>query len=81
MLYARGVANGVQGLAVLDGAAVRAREPAVTRATSALWSPNTGIVDYGLVASSLADDVVDDAAAGFGHNARRAGLAQRQRRR
>jgi len=58
MLYARGVANGVQGLAVLDGAAVRAREPAVTRATSALWSPNTGVIDYGLVAASFADDVV-----------------------
>jgi L-2-hydroxyglutarate oxidase LhgO len=36
----------VQDLAVLDAAAIRKMEPNVV-GTSALWSPNTGIVDYG----------------------------------
>jgi 2-hydroxyglutarate dehydrogenase len=33
-------------------------EPNV-RAYSALFSPNTGIVDYGLVSEALADDILD----------------------
>jgi L-2-hydroxyglutarate oxidase LhgO len=43
-LLARGRANGVVGLEVVDGAFVRAREPQV-RARAALYSPNTGIVE------------------------------------
>ena len=57
LLFERGNANGVPGLRVLTGAEVAAMEPNVSAAYSALWSPNTGIVDYGLVARSLADDV------------------------
>jgi 2-hydroxyglutarate dehydrogenase len=57
-LYARGTANGVLGLKVLTGAEVAAMEPNVSAAHSALWSPNTGVIDYGLVARALADDVV-----------------------
>ena len=57
-LYRRGTANGVQGLQVLSGAEVAAREPAVSRAFSALWSPNTGVVDYGLVSRALAADIL-----------------------
>jgi len=34
-------------------------EPAVSAAFSALWSPNTGVVDYGLVARSFAADVFE----------------------
>jgi L-2-hydroxyglutarate oxidase LhgO len=58
LLYERGTANGVQGLEVLDGEQVRAMEPNVA-AYSALWSPNTGITDYGLVSRSLACDVLE----------------------
>jgi L-2-hydroxyglutarate oxidase LhgO len=43
-LQARGTANGVRGLEIVDAAAVRAREPHV-RAVAALWSPDTGIIE------------------------------------
>jgi L-2-hydroxyglutarate oxidase LhgO len=42
-LLARGTANGVPGLELVDPAFVRAREPHV-RAHAAIWSPSTGIV-------------------------------------
>jgi len=57
LLYSRGTANGVQGLKVLTGEQVKAMEPAVSSAYSALWSPNTGVTDYALVARSLACDL------------------------
>lgn len=54
-LLARGEANGVTGLRLLDAPDVAAREPAV-RARAALWSRETGIVDgHGLCLSLLAD--------------------------
>eukprot|EP01064_Diplonema_japonicum_P016445 TRINITY_DN2445_c0_g1_i1.p1 TRINITY_DN2445_c0_g1~~TRINITY_DN2445_c0_g1_i1.p1 ORF type:complete len:459 (+),score=127.89 TRINITY_DN2445_c0_g1_i1:38-1414(+) len=54
-LYTRGVANGVKDLKVLSGAQVRAIEPNVV-CTSALESPNTGIIDFGAVTRSLKAD-------------------------
>ena len=52
MLYERGVANGVKDLRVLTGAQARALEPNVV-CTSALDSPNTGVIDYAQVTRSL----------------------------
>src|SRR5436309_10870031 len=43
-LHARGTANGVEGLEIVDRAFITAREPAVNAAT-ALWSPESGIVN------------------------------------
>jgi (S)-2-hydroxyglutarate dehydrogenase len=56
-LYERGKVNGVQGLRLLtDERDIRAIEPHC-RGIAAIHSPRTGIVDYGRVAASLADDV------------------------
>jgi L-2-hydroxyglutarate oxidase LhgO len=55
-LYARGRRNGIDGLQLLDAKQIEAREPAV-RGIRAIFSPVTGIVDWGLVAEHFADDV------------------------
>jgi L-2-hydroxyglutarate oxidase LhgO len=56
MLYERGVANGVPGVAMIDAARVREIEPHV-RAVAGIHSPNTAIVDYREVAAALARDL------------------------
>jgi L-2-hydroxyglutarate oxidase LhgO len=55
-LWERGQANGVEGLAMLDAAGIREREPHA-RGIQAIFSPVTGIVDWGLVARHYAGDV------------------------
>ena len=52
-LRVRGAENGAPDLAILDAAAVCAREPAL-RALAALWSPATGIVDAAALCASFA---------------------------
>ncbi|MBI5482379.1 MAG: NAD(P)/FAD-dependent oxidoreductase [Deltaproteobacteria bacterium] len=51
-LLAQGQANGVPNLSLADTAFVRAKEPDV-RATAALWSPDTGVLDVHALAESL----------------------------
>jgi L-2-hydroxyglutarate oxidase LhgO len=55
-LYRRGTANGVPGLARITGDEIQEYEPHAT-GVAGLWSPNTGIVDYGAVARKYAEIV------------------------
>jgi L-2-hydroxyglutarate oxidase LhgO len=55
-LHERGLANNVPGLELVEAERVHEIEPHV-RAIRALWSPNTGIVDYGQVAHAYAEDI------------------------
>jgi L-2-hydroxyglutarate oxidase LhgO len=55
-LWERGIANGIEDLEMLDAAGIREREPHCA-GIRAIFSPATGIVDYGAVASALAEDV------------------------
>ena len=50
-LYARGQQNGIEDLELLDAAAIEEREP-YCRGMRAIFSPVTGIVDWGLVSPS-----------------------------
>jgi L-2-hydroxyglutarate oxidase LhgO len=56
-LERRGIANGVEGLEVLDAERLHEVEPYAV-GVRALWSPNTGIVDFSRVAEEYAKDVV-----------------------
>jgi L-2-hydroxyglutarate oxidase LhgO len=55
-LMQRGLANGVQGLEMIGPELLREIEPACV-GVKALWSPNTGIVDFSKVTRAYADDV------------------------
>ncbi len=55
-LWERGQANGIEGIEMLDAKAIQEREPHA-RGIKAIFSPVTGIVDYGLVARHYADDI------------------------
>lgn len=55
-LHRRGTANGVPGLTLIGPERLRELEPHCV-GVRALWSPNTGIVDFSRVAAAYADDV------------------------
>lgn len=55
-LWDRGQANGIEGLEMLDAKGIEEREPHC-RGIKAIFSPVTGIVDYGVVARAYADDI------------------------
>ncbi|EGG25247.1 Ras guanine nucleotide exchange factor [Cavenderia fasciculata] len=55
-LMANGIENGVKGLAMYDGEAMKQFEPHIT-GVRAIHSPNTGIVDFKVVTNSFANDV------------------------
>jgi L-2-hydroxyglutarate oxidase LhgO len=54
-LWVRGQENGVEGLQMLDEAQIREREPHA-RGVKAIFSPVTGIVDWGEVSASYVND-------------------------
>ena len=56
-LYERGTANGILGLELVGPERIREIEPHA-RAVRALFSPNTAIVDYKMVAEAMAKNVV-----------------------
>ena len=55
-LHRRGTANGVPGLEMVGPERLRELEPHC-RGVRALWSPNTGIIDFSRVAAAYAEDV------------------------
>jgi len=55
-LWERGLQNGVDGLEMLDAAGINQREPHC-KGIKAIFSPVTGIVDWGLVSRNYANDV------------------------
>src|SRR5712692_8027539 len=55
-LHQRGTANGVESLEMIGPERLRELEPHC-EGVKALWSPNTGIVDYSLVNAAYAQDV------------------------
>lgn len=55
-LHQRGTANGVAGLEIIGPERLREIEPHCV-GVRALWSPNTGIVNYSRVTAAYADDV------------------------
>jgi L-2-hydroxyglutarate oxidase LhgO len=55
-LHRRGTANGVQGLEMIGPERLREIEPHCA-GVRALWSPNTGIIDFSRVAAAYAEDV------------------------
>lgn len=55
-LYARGTDNGIAGLEILDGAAIREHEPHCA-ALKAIFVPETAVVDYAQVAGSFAREI------------------------
>ena len=58
-LHGRGLANGVDGLKMIDKDQIKEIEPYAS-GLGALHSPNTGIVDYKLVAKSYAQDALEN---------------------
>jgi L-2-hydroxyglutarate oxidase LhgO len=55
-LYKRGAANGVEGLQMIDQGRLRELEPH-TAGIKAIYSPNTGIIDYTKVAQAYATEM------------------------
>jgi L-2-hydroxyglutarate oxidase LhgO len=58
-LYQRGLANGVQGLQKIGPERLREIEPHCV-GLQAIWSPQTGIIDYSRVAAAYAEDIGAD---------------------
>ncbi|KAL7061725.1 hypothetical protein AAHC03_01877 [Spirometra sp. Aus1] len=56
-LYSRALQNKVPGVSLVFGKDIQSIEPAC-RGLKAIYSPNTGIVDYRVIALSLADDFI-----------------------
>ena len=57
-LLERGINNGVEDLEIVDAKWIKEREPLVD-VHSALYSPNTGVADYGAMARHIAKEIND----------------------
>ena len=57
-LLERGNNNGVEGLEIVDSDWIKEREPNI-QVHSALYSPNTGVADYGAFARQYAKEIVE----------------------
>lgn len=57
-LYERGKQNGVKDLQMVDSKQIKEIEP-LCQGILGLWSPHTGIADYGLVTKHFVKDIVD----------------------
>lgn len=57
-LYDRGLENGVKDMKLLDLQEMKEIEP-YSKGVQAIWSPHTGIVDWGEVTRSYVDDFVE----------------------
>ena len=55
-LYRRGTANGAEGLAVIGPEELREHEPHVS-GVKAIWSPNTGIIDFTKVSEAYSSEM------------------------
>ena len=55
-LHRRGTANGAEGLEIIGPEALRAREPHVA-GVKAIWSPNTGIIDFTKVSEAYSTEM------------------------
>ena len=55
-LYRRGTANGAEGLAVIGPEELREHEPHVA-GVKAIWSPNTGIIDFTKVSEAYSTEM------------------------
>ena len=58
-LYQTGMTNQVEGLEIIDTQQIKEIEPLLCNGNAplAIWSPNTGIVDYELVAQHIAKEI------------------------
>lgn len=60
ILHKRGIANGLQGIKILEPEEIQEREPYCTSALKGLLVPQTGIVDYFSVAQAYAKIIKQD---------------------
>lgn len=64
-MYDWGTKNGVKGLEIIEGQeAIQTKEPLVT-GIAALWSPNTGIIDFAAVTRNMLREMVANAKNNF----------------
>jgi L-2-hydroxyglutarate oxidase LhgO len=54
-IFANGIANGTEGIEIIDGDRIREIEPYCTSGIAGIWVPVTGIIDFAAVVRKLAE--------------------------